>query len=435
MKGATGDIACDGYHKYKEDVKLMVETGLEAYRFSISWSRLIPNGRGPINPKGLQYYNNFINELVSHGIQPHVTLQQFDHPQILEDEYGGWLSRKIVKDFTEYADVCFREFGDRVKHWATINEANLFVWAGYDWGNLPPRRCSHPYGDCSEGNSTTEPYIAAHHILLAHASAYRLYEKHYKDKQHGFIGFNILTYWFVPLTKSREDEIATKRANEFIFGWFLDPLIFGDYPDLMKKNAGSRIPAFTIEESESVRGSFDFIGVNYYFTSNVKDISNTFQLGNGDVIADMGIEIILPELSSSKFEFSITPWGLTGVLQYIKQHYNNPPIYIHENGQRTRRNSILTDWSRIEYLQAHIWSVIDNIRNGSDVKGYFAWCFMDSFELLDGFESSYGLYYVDFDDPELRRQPKLSAHWYSHFLKRKGTTLDGIVLSPPRDYI
>ncbi|XP_024031929.1 beta-glucosidase 3 isoform X2 [Morus notabilis] len=431
----SADIACDGYHRYKEDIQLMVETGLDAYRFSISWSRLIPNGRGPINPKGLQYYNNFINELVSHGIQPHVTLHHFDLPQVLEDQYGGWVSRKIVKDFMKYADVCFREFGDRVKHWTTINEANVFAMGGYGSGQVPPQRCSHPFGDCSKGNSTTEPYIAAHIMLLAHASVYRLYEKNYKDKQRGFIGLNLLSFSFVPLTDSSDDEIATERANVLFIGWFLNPLVFGDYPVLMKKNAGSRLPAFTVQESESIRSSFDFLGLNYYFEMNVTKIPNVLQLEERDVAADMGIQLENVLNSTLTFEYPIAPWGLTGVLEHIKQHYNDPLIYIHENGQRTQRNSTLEDWPRIEYLQAYIRCVIDNIRNGSNLKGYFAWSFMDSFELFDGYEARFGFYYINFDDPELKRRRKLSAHWYSHFLKRENITLDGIVLSPSRDYI
>ncbi|KAL2945385.1 Beta-glucosidase 11, partial [Bienertia sinuspersici] len=206
FEDANGDIATDEYHKYKEDVQLMAETGLDAYHFSISWSRLIPDGRGPVNPKGVEYYNNLINELVSHGIEPHATLMHLDTPQALEDEYGGFLNQRIVyillfpmiltilyssdidimhiaysEDFTAYADVCFREFGDRVKYWTSINEANIFVMGGYDGGNSPPGRCSFPFGQfCIDGNSTTEPYIVAHNVLLAHASATRLYREKYK---------------------------------------------------------------------------------------------------------------------------------------------------------------------------------------------------------------------------------------------------------------
>ncbi|KAF3455232.1 hypothetical protein FNV43_RR05680 [Rhamnella rubrinervis] len=438
MHGDTGDVACDQYHKYKEDVQLMVETGLDAYRFSISWSRLIPNGRGAINLKGLQYYNNLINELISQGIQPHVTLHHHDLPQALENEYGGWVNRKIVKDFTAYANVCFREFGDRVKYWTTVNEANVFASGGYDLGIMPPGRCSLPFGfgvNCSKGNSSTEPYMVAHHILLGHASAARLYKKRYQNKQHGSIGINLFHFWFVPLTNSTTDETATQRAKDFYLGWFLNPLIFGDYPDTMKKIAGSRIPAFTILESKFIRGSFDFLGMNYYNKVLIKDKSSNLKLENRDYHADGCIEMIIVQNKTSPFEFPNTPGGLAGALEHMKQHYGNPVTYVHENGQRTRHNSSLEDWPRVNYLHANIETLLDTIRNGSNVKGYFTWSFLDSLELLDGYEGSYGLYYVDFNDPDLVRQPKLSSHWYSQFLKTKSiNTSVGFIKSLPHDY-
>ncbi|CAL5425995.1 unnamed protein product [Camellia sinensis] len=423
---ATGDIACDGYHKYKEDVQLMAETGLEAYRFSISWSRLIPNGRGPVNPKGLEYYNNLINELVKHGIQPHATLMHIDLPQVLEDEYGGWLSRKMVGDFTAYAEVCFREFGDRVLHWTTLNEGNIFVIGGYDMGSIPPQRCSAPFGiNCSKGNSSTEPYIAAHHILLAHSSAARLYKQKYQGRQQGFIGMNVYVYWPVPCTNATEDVIAAQRTNDFLIGWFMDPLVFGDYPDIMKKNAGTRLPAFTKIESEQVKGSFDFIGVNHYSTVYIKDRSSTLKMDTRDFNADMAIELIYQQGDASTGELAVTPSGLLRLLEYFKQRYGNPPIYIHENGQRMWRNATCNDSARVKYLRGFLGSLLDAIRNGSNARGYFYWSFMDLLELLDGLESSYGLYYVDLNDKDLKRYPKLSAHWYSNFLK--GKTIDGAI--------
>uniref|UniRef100_A0A7N2LUS6 Uncharacterized protein n=1 Tax=Quercus lobata TaxID=97700 RepID=A0A7N2LUS6_QUELO len=444
MHGDNGDIACDQYHKYKDDVQLMVDTGLEAYRFSISWSRLIPNGRGPVNPKGLQYYNNLINELSSNGIQPHVTLHHSDFPQALEDKYGGWLSREMVKDFTAYADVCFRNFGDRVLHWSTMNEANVFVMAGYESGFLPPEHCSPPFGiNCTRGNSSTEPYLATHHILLAHASAARLYKEKYQDQQHGFIGINLLAFWLLPLTNKTEDVIAARRAMDFQIGWYADPLVYGDYPDVMKKYLGSRLPAFTNFESNLVKGSFDFLGLNYYNMLYIKDDSSKLNMDVGDFDADMAIELtvfrdetevayylsycaaIQNDISVNKF--SIEPWGLQELLEYFKQAYGNPPIYIHENGYRALHNSSLEDEPRVNYLHGHIGALLNALRNGSNTRGYFQWSFLDLFELLGGFESSYGLYYIDMDDPDLKRQPKLSAHWYSHFLKTKGVSSDGFI--------
>ncbi|PIA61394.1 hypothetical protein AQUCO_00300733v1 [Aquilegia coerulea] len=359
----TGDKACDQYHKYKEDVQLMTETGLDAYRFSISWSRLIPNGRGPVNPQGLQYYNNLINELISHGIEPHVTLFHYDLPQALEDEYGGWLSRKILKDFTAYADVCFREFGDRVAHWTTINEANIFALGGYGNGTVPPKRCSAPFGvDCIGGNSTIEPYVVAHNILLAHASVARLYKRKYQISQHGLIGFNVFSYWFIPFTNKTEDVIATQRANDFLVGWFIGPLVFGTYPDIMKKIVGSRLPTLTRYESNQVKGSYDFIGVNHYETVYVKEDLDSLKNNIRDPAADTAAHMIFKRDGVPDGELPINAAGMQGLLEYFKTNYGNPPIYIHENGQKTSRNISLNDTSRVNYLDAYIGSLLNALR-------------------------------------------------------------------------
>ncbi|KAK1398880.1 beta-glucosidase 11-like [Heracleum sosnowskyi] len=422
--GANGDIGCDGYHKYKEDVHLMAETGLEAYRFSISWSRLIPNGTGAVNPKGLQFYNNLINELINHGMEPHVTLFHYDTPQILEDEYEGWLSKKAVTAFVAYADVCFREFGDRVLHWTTFNEPNVFAHYGYDFGILQPNRCSSPFGtNCTKGNSSTEPYIVAHNIILAHAATARLYSEKYKAVQHGFIGLDLYAYWYVPYTNSVEDVIATQRANDFFIGWFLNPLVYGDYPDIMKKNAGTRIPTFTKLESRLVKGSFDFLGVNHYSTIQVEDMSISLQMDVKDFTADMAVNLTLNDSNVPQGQLPLNPTGLRELLEYLK-NYGNPPIYIYENGQSTIRNGTLHDIPRVQYIQSYIGSLLDAIRNGSNTRGYFIWSFLDVLELLDGYESGYGLYYVDLDDKNLKRYPKLSAKWYSDFLKGSSTSPD-----------
>ncbi|CAK9322251.1 unnamed protein product [Citrullus colocynthis] len=415
--GGNGDVTSDEYHKYKEDVKLMVDVGLDAYRFSISWSRLIPNGRGAINPKGLEYYNNLINELISHGIQPHVTLHNFDLPQALEDEYGGWVSPKIIEDFKAYAEVCFREFGDRVLHWTTVNEPNVFAMGGYDMGFVPPQRCSPPFGKtkCSKGNSSTEPYLVVHHCLLAHASAASLYNKNYKDKQHGSVGISIYMFRFVPFTHSKQDAKAVERAYQFLINWILHPLVFGEYPKLMRKNAGSRLPIFTKAESSLVKGSADFIGIIHYQNWHVMDDPQSLMMENRDLVADVGAKMMMLK------ENVTTPESLQRVIEYLKQVYGNPPTYVYENGLPMKRTSLLEDVPRVEYMHGYIGAVLDALRNGSNVKGYFTWSFLDVFELLDGYHSSYGLFYVDLNDPNLKRYPKLSARWYSNFLKGKAT--------------
>ncbi|XP_019099396.1 PREDICTED: beta-glucosidase 1 isoform X3 [Camelina sativa] len=344
----NGDIACDGYHKYKEDVKLMAETGLRAFRFSISWSRLILNGRGSINPKGLQFYKNFIQELVRHGIEPHVTLYHYDHPQYLEDDYGGWINRRIIKDFTAYADVCFREFGRYVKFWTTINEANIFTIGGYNDGNSPPGRCSFPGRNCLLGNSSTETYIVGHNLLLAHASVSRLFKQKYKDIQGGSVGFSLYAFDFTPSTSSKDDEIATQRANDFYLGCFFS------------------------------EGQVCWFSMGYGRHPGV---------------------------------YKAALW--------------QSPVYILENGKIMKQDLELQqkDTPRIEYLEAYIGAVLKAVRNGSDTRGYFVWSFMDLYELLTGYEHSYGLYSVNFSDPQRKRSPKLSALWYSGFLKGKTTFL------------
>ncbi|KAG2402923.1 Hydroxyisourate hydrolase [Vigna angularis] len=367
----------------------MVDTGLEAYRFSISWSRLLPNGRGPVNPKGLQYYNNLINQLITNGIQPHVSLHHYDLPQVLEDEYGGWVSRDIIRDFTDYADVCFREFGDRVLYWTTVSEPNVFSVGGYDQGTCPPQRCSPPFCfiKSNRGNSTYEPYLAIHHILLAHSSVVRLYRRKYSNKQHGFVGISIFLFGLLPQTNTEKDRAATQRVRDFLVGWVMEPLQYGDYPISMKKNAGERIPAFTTRESEQLKGSFDFIGLIHYTNVNITDNSDVLKNQLRDFGADMAAN----------------------------------------TSQRTPSNSSLQDVSRVKYLHEYIGGVLDALRDGVNIKGYFSWSFMDLYELLEGYEATYGLYYVDRDDPELKRHPKLSAKWYSRLLKNRSTSIVGTV--------
>ncbi|MFQ6638077.1 hypothetical protein Gotur_012783, partial [Gossypium turneri] len=250
---STGDVAVDFYHRYKEDIMLMKNLGLDSFRFSISWTRILPKGKlsGGVNPLGVQFYNNLIDDLLANGLKPFVTLLHFDHPQALEDEYGGFSSPKIVDDFVDYADFCFKTFGDRVKHWVTMNEPN--GWSlGFGQG-LPP--------------SSTRPYILAHHFLLSHAAAVNLYRKKYQASQKGKIGITLVTTWFEPKFDTTADRKAASRARDFHFGWFMDPVIYGEYPKSMQSLVGNRLPKFTEAESKLLKGSIDFLGANYYTTN------------------------------------------------------------------------------------------------------------------------------------------------------------------------
>ncbi|KAK7373944.1 hypothetical protein VNO80_07366 [Phaseolus coccineus] len=242
----------------------------------------------------------------------------------------------------------------------------------------------------------------------------------YKAMQQGIIGLNIVSFGYLPKTNSTDDVRAAQRARDFNIGWFMDPITFGDYPDTMRRNAGSRLPSFTKKESNLIRNSIDFLGVNFYFSFYVKNNPGNLQKEDRDFIADIAVESerVIGE-DTAPYEVPITPDIFLGVLHSIKKAYGNIPIYIHENGQRTPHNSSLRDWSRVKLLQEYIGSLVDALRSGLNVKGYFVWSFLDVFELVSGFEIGYGLYYVDMNDPNLRRLPKLSAEWYSSFLKGK----------------
>ncbi|XP_058073488.1 beta-glucosidase 12-like isoform X2 [Magnolia sinica] len=428
---SNGDVAVDSYHRYKEDVKIMKDMGMDAYRFSISWTRILPHGNlgGGVNEEGIRYYNNLINELLSNGLQPFVTLFHWDSPQSLEDEYGGFLSPKIVADFRDYVNICFREFGDRVKHWITLNEPWSFSVGGYAVGNLAPGRCSSgDAGNCSTGNSGSDPYIVGHHLLLAHAAVVKLYKDKYQVSQRGKIGITLISHWMVPFSASKVNDDAAKRAIDFMLGWFLHPLTYGEYPNSMRSNVGNRLPKFTKKQSKMVKASFDFIGMNYYtanYAHHNPQSNNVPASYNTDAHCNLTTERngipIGPKAASAWL--CVYPRGIRRLLVYVKQKYNNPIIYITENGVDEFNNETLTlqealeDKMRIDYYNKHLSFLERAIRmDGVDVRGYFAWSLLDNFEWADGYTVRFGLNFVDYKDG-LKRYAKKSAIWFQNFLK------------------
>lgn len=428
--GSNADVADNHYHKYKEDIGLMHSLGVNAYRFSISWSRILPRGRfGEVNSAGIDFYNNLIDALLLKGIQPFVTLNHFDIPQELEDRYNSWLSSQVQQDFAHFADVCFKAFGDRVKYWTTFNEPNIMVMFGYIVGTYPPARCSYPWGNCRAGDSEIEPYIAAHNVILCHAVAADIYRRKYKEKQGGVIGMVIDASWFEPLRDTPADRWAVQRAQAFNAAWFLDPIIYGEYPPEIRQVVGSRLPVFTMEEREILRNSVDFIGINHYTTLYAKDCMltpcNSIYSGLGDALVYLsgdrdGILIGEPTAMS---DFYDVPSGLEKMVMYFKRRYNNTPMFITENGYAQATGAIkdvLNDTGRITYLEGYLASLTEALRKGADVRGYFIWSLMDNFEWLEGYTIRFGLYYVDYTT--LERTPKLSAKWFKNFLA-KGETI------------
>ncbi|KAJ3680034.1 hypothetical protein LUZ60_016312 [Juncus effusus] len=428
MDGTNADVADDHYHRYMEDIELMQSMGANSYRFSISWTRILPKGRfGPVNSMGIAFYNGLVDALLQKGITPFVTLQHFDVPQELEDRYGSWLSSEIQEDYEFYAEVCFKAFGDRVKYWTTFNEPNIFANLGYSMGVYPPSRCSAPFGNCTAGDSNVEPYVVAHNIILSHARAVNIYRKFYQEKQGGSIGMVLASKWYEPLRNSTVDQLAVQRALSFESGWFLDPIILGDYPSEMRKIVGSNLPKFTSEERNLIlKNKLDFIGINHYTTVYVKDcmfssceitsyeaagLIQTTGEKNGNLI---GKETGMPG-------FYMVPRGMEKVVIYMKERYNNIPMFITENGYAQASNAnmmaedLINDVDRVKFMNGHLTYLSSAISKGADVRGYFVWSLIDNFEWSFGYSLRFGLHHVDFNTQE--RIPRLSAKWYSGFLK------------------
>ncbi|KAL8040018.1 hypothetical protein ABFX02_10G073500 [Erythranthe guttata] len=454
--GSNGCVALDHYNKYKEDIDLMKKLGLDAYRFSIAWTRILPGGRlsGGVNRAGVKFYNDVIDYALSKGIQPYVTIFHWDIPTSLQEEYGGFASPKIVQDFAEYAEVCFFEFGDRVKHWITINESWTYTTNGYTNAIFPPNHGKLPTGPTetttsgapnhrsthksahgvdqrvhSGSNLGTEPYLVAHHLILAHAVAVEIYRRDYKEAQKGIIGVTHVSHWFTPLEDTEEDKAAASRAVDFMWGWFMAPIVRGEYPPVMRERVGDRLPVFTPEQKKLITQSFDFIGLNYYTTNYVTykptllgapqtywtdQEAEFLTVRNGVPIGDQG---------GSSWLFAV-PEGFYKLIVHTYEEYDDPLIYVTENGYCEKNNKSLTitqariDKPRIKYHQDHLAAMKDAIDVGARVKGYFVWSFLDNFEWADGYTIRFGMVYVDYENG-LTRYPKTSAIWFMNFLSRK----------------
>ncbi|KAL8555513.1 hypothetical protein ACS0TY_003356 [Phlomoides rotata] len=427
---SNGDVADDFYHRYKDDVKLMKFIGMDTFRMSISWSRILPRGKlsGGVNKEGITFYNIVFNELLANGIIPFVTLFHWDLPQALEDEYGGFRSPLIIKDFKDFAELCFKEFGDRIKYWVTMNEPFSFVNGGYDGGILgtfAPGRCSNRT-ICDHGNSSTEPYIVAHHMLLSHAEIVKLYKKKYEIVQKGEIGIVLVSHWFVPYSNSTLDAKAAQRALDFIYGWFIDPVVYGRYPRIMRSLVGDRLPKFTKKQRVLLKGSYDFLGINYYtgnYAAHVLTRSQNNTSSTTDNMARLttvrnGVPIGNP---TGVGAFYVYPQGLHDLLVYTKERYKDPIIYITENGMGDQNNGTIrqgiTDPQRVDFYVRHLQAIRKAMRQGVKVKGFIAWAFLDVFEWNSGYTLRFGLNYVDYKH-KLKRIPKQSAIWFKNFLKK-----------------
>ncbi|AES69718.1 putative beta-glucosidase [Medicago truncatula] len=421
---SNGDVAVDHYHRYLEDIDLIAKLGFSAYRFSISWSRIFHDGLGTkVNDEGIAFYNNVINALLERGIQPYVTLYHWDLPLHLDESMGGWLNKKIIEYFAVYSETCFASFGDRVKNWITINEPLQTAVNGYDLGIFAPGRCE---------NRSVEPYLAAHHQILAHAAAVSIYRSKYKDKQGGQVGLVVDCEWSEPNSDKIEDKSAAARRLDFQIGWFLHPLYHGEYPETMRERLGDQLPKFSEEDKKLLLNSLDFIGLNHYTTRLISHVTESgesyyYNAQAMERIVEWEDGQLIGEKAASEWLY-VVPWGLRKVINYVSQKYP-APIYVTENGMDDEENDslslheMLDDKLRVQYFKGYVSSVAQAMKDGADVRGYFAWSLLDNFEWAQGYTKRFGLVYVDYKNG-LTRHPKSSAYWFSRFLK-DGTNKKG----------
>ena len=408
----NGLVACNHYQLYKEDVAMLKQMGIKNYRFSIAWARIMPKGYGEVNEAGIQFYSNLIDELLAHGITPWITLYHWDLPLALQMEKDGWLNREMVTHFANYARLCFERFGDRVKHWITLNEPWVVSILGYGQGVFAPGRISNK-----------EPYLAAHHLLLAHAKSVQIYRQTFSEQQ-GHIGMSNNCDWREPLTNSVADKAAAERALEFFISWFADPIYKGDYPDSMRSRLGERLPTFTEEEKKSLLNSSDFFGLNHYTTMFAADAKGKVQAGNvygnGGLSEDQDVNLSLDEnWEFTLMNWAVVPWGCRKLLEWISKRYGNPPIYITENGCASPDKVVdgkVDDSFRKNFYEAYLTACHEAIESGVDLRGYFAWSLMDNFEWASGYEQRFGMVYVDFETQQ--RIVKKSGHWYGEVSQR-----------------
>jgi len=392
--GDTGDIACDHYHRLGEDLDLIAALGLQAYRFSIAWPRVMPDGNGKVNQKGLDFYRRLLDGLKSRDVVPMATLYHWDLPQTLQDK-GGWLNRDTADRFADYVSTMAAAFGNDVAFWVTLNEPWCSAFAGHLEGRHAPGL-----------TDLASAVAAAHHLLLAHGLAVRALRA---ADVTGQVGIALNLSDVVPATSQAEDVVAAARVDGYENRWFLDPLLRGGYPEDMLAWYGQQadLSAIRQEDFEVIRARVDFVGINYYERKLVS---------RGDGVN--GAQRQPPEGPLTAGGLPVRPDGLSHILNRVHSEYTNLPLYVTENGAAFNDyvdpEGGVDDIERIAFLDRHLRSVQAAILAGIDVRGYFVWSLMDNLEWADGYGRRFGIVYVDFRTQT--RIPKASAEWYREFI-------------------
>ena len=390
IDGSTGDVACDQYHRYREDVALMKALGMRGYRFSIAWPRVVPDGKGAVNQKGLDYYSRLVDELLASGITPFPTLYHWDLPQALQDE-GGWTNRDIVGHFARYAETCVNALGDRVKSWMVFNEPWCFTFLGYLFG-------SHAPGIRDSAMAMRSSHVAN----LAHAAAIKAMRATGKPDAIGTAYSMDAKY---PASDTEEDRAAAERSHAFSNTWFLDPLVKGEYPHayVEQEKALARMD-IRPGDMEAVREKLDFIGINLYQRSIVAASEQDRNLGARPVPGPG---------PRTAFNWEVWPAAIYQMIKRIDKDYGHPVLYVTENGcsypTAPGADGRVHDDDRIDFYRGYIGQVARAMDEGCDVRGYYAWTLLDNFEWATGFTQRFGLTYCDFDTQQ--RTIKDSGYW------------------------
>lgn len=401
LNGDTGDVACDHYHRVAADIDLMRELGLRAYRFSIAWSRILPQGRGQVNPAGLDFYDRLVDALLAAGIQPYVTLYHWDLPQALQD-LGGWGNRDVAHWFSDYADVVARRLGDRVGHWITHNEPWVVAFLGHLEGVHAPGK-----------TDLRLALAAAHHVLLSHGLALEPLRLHSSAAK---LGITLNLYPVHAASDKGVDEEAARRYDGYTNRWFLDPLFRGRYPeDLLDWFAGDMLEPQP-DDLAVISRPVDFLGVNYY-TRNVC---------RADKSAFLHARFVTMPGEHTAMGWEVYPEGLYELLMRLHREYGLKSLYVTENGaafeDRFDADGAIRDSRREAYLREHFRQAHRAIADGAPLHGYFVWSLMDNFEWAFGYSRRFGLIYVDY--ATLKRTVKQSGRWYGQVTRQNGVELD-----------
>jgi beta-glucosidase len=400
--GETGDIACDHYARYADDVRLMRDLGLNAYRFSVSWSRILPAGTGPVNPRGLAFYDRLVDALLEAGIQPCVTLYHWDLPAALDDR-GGWLNPDIAGWFGDYATTVVRALGDRVPLWSTLNEPWVVMDGGYHFGSLAP----------GHRNLFEAPRVS-HNLLRAHGQGV-LAARAAGARQVGLV-VNLEPKYAA--SDRPEDLEATRRADAYMNRQYLDPVFRGEYPQELPAIFGEAWPDIPSAEFDLIRTPIDFLGINYYTRGVMRDAPESPPL--------RAERVPQPQHTVTETGWGVFPDALTAVLEWVRSRYGDLPIYVTENGAAfydapQAIDGAVDDPLRVAYYRSHLRATREAMRRGVPVRGYFAWSLLDNFEWSLGYAKRFGIVHVDFGTQ--RRTPKASARFYSEVIRTRGAAL------------